>query len=138
MLKFLNLTALLVAGWLVSVNAFEEVLWEFERDSSNKPGTVTIQAGDCLTFKTTTGRFHNVIEFASKDSYKDCDFSGGVELQMARVEWEEYDHCPEEGVHYFGCSIGPHCTIGNMKVKVVVTNDPDSNHYLRSGLEDWP
>lgn len=137
-----SLALLLVAATVNADDSAKTVNWNYFAtgyQSENpggmrdRPGTVTIHAGECVTFETSSGSSHNIWLFASHKAYNNCDFDG-AELQKDTDSswggdgWYYFDiKFDKEGVYYFGCypySNPGHCIDGRMKVKVVVTKYP--------------
>ncbi|XP_022991284.1 cucumber peeling cupredoxin-like [Cucurbita maxima] len=69
----------------------------------------TFSVGDSLRFAFTTGS-HSVLKVSSKESFDGCKFENGngdiMTTGPATVPLNS------TGMHYFVCTIGPHCSLG--------------------------
>lgn len=88
--------------------------WEVVTSTSFPPVT-TLRANDSLTFNFE-GAIHNVYQFPDKAAYNDCDFSNATEVSDVGPVTINVT----EGVTYFGCAVGNHCTMHGMRVAVIV------------------
>ena len=99
----------------VSNNTSNAVILAWGRACSYAyPPVTTLNANDSLTF-VFPGETHNVYQFPNRAAYNYCDFSNATEVS---------DSGPvsinvTEGITYFGCSIGSHCTVLGVKVAVI-------------------
>jgi Plastocyanin-like domain len=88
--------------------------WEVFSASAFPPVT-TLNVNDSLTFDFE-GAIHDVYQFPDKAAYNDCDFSNATEVSdVGPVSINV-----TEGVTYFGCAVGNHCTTHGMRVAVIV------------------
>jgi Plastocyanin-like domain len=88
--------------------------WEVITSTSFPPVT-TLNVNDSLTFDFK-GAIHDVYQFPDKAAYNDCDFSNATEVSDVGPVTINVT----EGVTYFGCAVGNHCTMHGMRVAVIV------------------
>ncbi len=94
-------------------NAFV-IPWDVIASTAFPPVT-TLRANDSLTFDFK-GEIHNVYQFPDKAAYNDCNFSNATEVSDVGPVTVNVT----EGVTYFGCAVGNHCTMHGMRVAVIV------------------
>ena len=83
--------------------------------STSFPPVTTLRANDSLTFDFE-GAIHDVYQFPDKAAYNDCDFSDATEVSDVGPVTVNVT----EGITYFGCAVGNHCTMHGMRVAVIV------------------
>lgn len=79
------------------------------------PPVTTLATGDQLTFDWN-GTFHNVYQFPNKTAYNDCDFTNATKIGTTGPVTINVT----EGLTYYGCSVGVHCSTHGQKVVVIV------------------
>ena len=80
-----------------------------------EPQEECVAPGQALIFDWNSG--HNVLE-VSQANHQDC--SGITNTTPAQGPFSFVTNT--EGVHYFICGVGSHCSAGNMKAKITVSS----------------
>jgi len=79
-----------------------------------------VRAGTEVVFNKTG---HNVVPMATQEDYDNCaNFLGenpGVGNNVDPWRWQ----ADSEGLYYWACGVGSHCSAGGMKAKVEVATD---------------
>ena len=88
--------------------------WEVITETAFPPVT-SLKTNSSLIFEFD-GKIHNVYQFPDKGAYNDCDFSNATEISDSGPVSVNVT----EGITYFGCSVGNHCTRHGMRVAVIV------------------
>ena len=88
--------------------------WEVITETAFPPVT-SLKTNSSLIFEFE-GEIHNVYQFPDKEAYNDCDFSNATEISDSGPVSVNVT----EGITYFGCSVGNHCTRHGMSVAVIV------------------
>jgi len=67
-----------------------------------------------------SGSSHNVNEVGSAEEFDNCDGITDTAGAPGPYTWLAPSN---EGIHYFVCGVSIHCTVGNIKATVEVSNN---------------
>ena len=77
---------------------------------------INLNLGDIVNFIWETN--HNVDHVANKEDYDNCVFTN-AEAEAGPLAWTAPS---EEGITYVVCGVSVHCTQGNQKLAITISN----------------
>jgi len=107
-------TALIVFACAIAFTkaASHDVEWIYGMTENE----LCVAPGDIVNFIWETN--HNVDPVATKEDYDNCVFSN-TEAEAGPLAWTAP---AEEGITYVVCGVSVHCTSGNQKLAITVSN----------------
>jgi hypothetical protein len=117
-------TSILSLLLFLSFGSASATEWEIDpwRTFDEAYDALEIQEGD--TVKFLFGAFHDVYKFRNKGAFENCDFTRADKVCDRGASPCVISDLDDDGkFHFFGCSIGTHCSNGNMKLEIIVSKD---------------